>query len=165
MRFSPVDESTRYSTYSIRARSTSSATSVKPSLLPTPKSLSKSKTTPATIDAKVAESPTPRIELSDVDPSSSEFFAFKALPREFKIPRSTSTSDDEEDDDIGREDTETCINTVNRVTRRIRDQCERLHALPADFVKDQDVVSLADAQRATSLLDKMDYAWKRFLWL
>lgn len=103
--------------------------------------------------------------MSKIDADSSEYFAFKALPREFSTPKSVLDDDDEDDDDIGLEGTETCVATVERVTRRIRDQCGRVHSLPEDFVVEKDVVSLADAQSATSLLARMDYAWKRFLWL
>jgi hypothetical protein len=151
--FSPADEGTRYSTYSIRAKDV--ATPAPPKGFLTPSKLKSSTTsTPKTPEAVVEHSAI----------GGDEFFAFKALPREFAA-RNGPVSDDEDDDDVGLESTETCAATVERVVRRIRDQCARVHELPEEFVENKDVVSVADAEKLVSVLARVDYAWKRFLWL
>lgn len=197
IRFSPADESTRYSTYSIRNREpTPQAQKVSPANIPKKekrlrapsnvslKSLSLSSLAPKSKPPLLSpdepttpmtpHTPIPVIEHAEVDPHSSEFFAFKALPREFIARKgdaaSTHSDEDEEDeDDVALESSETCRATVDRIARRISEQCVRAGAgggkNPNDLVSEKDVVSLADAESATSLISRMDYAVKRFLWL
>lgn len=107
-----------------------------------------------------------RTRASDSD--GLDFFAFKALPREFVVSG-------EDDDDIGRGKDETCREVVDRLVARIREECVRAagsiggyvggHARGDDFVVNADVVSLAEAQKVTSLMSRADYAIKRMLWL
>lgn len=164
--FAAADESTRYSTYSLD------------NTLPTP-------TTPTStisqVSSKAADGGPLKPEakrnrartlsfkrksimkLADVDPDTSEFFAFKALPREFVSAQ--PHPEDDEDEEFALESNETCMATVDRIVKRIREQCAKEHKIGDDFVVDMDVVSVADAENATSLLARMDYAVKRFLWL
>jgi hypothetical protein len=214
--FSPADEDRRYSTYSIRNREPSSpsvstapmgrlslsrnnstssrsraraeSSASRKSLTLTPKSiLSPLRSTPAT--PTTPTTPIPIIEHSDVT-EDVEFFAFKALPREFvartRNPASETqadASDDEDEDDVVLESHETCRATVDRIARRIAEQCVRASGPGSDslnsstvsgantserakaLVEEHDVVSLQDAESATSLIARMDYAVKRFLWL
>jgi len=187
--FSPVDEDRRYSTYSIRhreptspavssiklpsSRSRAASAASKKSLSLTPKSiLSPLRSSPST--PTTPHTPIPIVEHSEVG-DTVEFFAFKALPREFvsrtrsDASSNHSDSDEEDEDDFALESNETCRATVDRIARRISEQCVRAGggdgALPQDLVVEKDVVSLRDAESATSLLARMDYAVKRFLWL
>ncbi|EJT48555.1 hypothetical protein A1Q1_02463 [Trichosporon asahii var. asahii CBS 2479] len=160
--FAAADESTRYSTYSL------DNTVATP---PTPTStISQASTTTGT-DPLKSETKRNRartlsfkrksiMKLADVDPDTSEFFAFKALPREFVAQ---PHPEDDEDEEFTLEQNETCMATVDRIVKRIREQCAKVHKVPDDFVVDKDVVSVADAENATSLLARMDYAVKRFL--
>jgi hypothetical protein len=195
--FSPADEDRRYSTYSLRnrespgvttlvvppaagaadatsaSRSRAASTASRKSLTLTPKSIfSPLKSTPSTPTAP--HTPVPVVEHSEVA-DTVEFFAFKALPREF-IAKSTDAhstssadSDEEDEDDVALESNETCRATVDRIARRISEQCVRAGVghgcTPEELVENKDVVSLHDAESATSLLARMDYAVKRFLWL
>ncbi|ORY31290.1 SacI homology domain-domain-containing protein [Naematelia encephala] len=120
LNFSPANESTRYSTYSIRNKAQPVSSSA-----PTLK-------TPGT--------PTIDVEHAPINPDSSEFFAFKVLPREF-ITRGASSFAADEDDDAYADVNETCQAVVERIVRRIREQCKRLGTGDQEgFVVDKDVV-------------------------
>ncbi|KAL1412508.1 hypothetical protein Q8F55_000254 [Vanrija albida] len=174
--FSPADESTRYSTYSLRNREPPSPETAASATPISDYFASESAADADTPTAKPTPPDTPmaRVKIADVDPTKTEYFAFKALPREF-IAKSKSTlavshddEDDEDEEDIMLESNETCRATVERVVRRIKDQCVKAGGGGgggSDFVVDKDVVSLHDAESNTSLLARMDYAVKRFLWL
>ncbi|KAI5451680.1 hypothetical protein NCC49_001661 [Naganishia albida] len=98
-----------------------------------------------------------------------EFFAFKALPREFVALGA------DEDDDNGRGKEETCREVVDKIVERIKGECARAagsvggyvggHARSDEFVTEGDIVALAEAQKGTSLVARADYALKRFLWI
>ncbi|OCF38942.1 inositol polyphosphate-5-phosphatase F [Kwoniella heveanensis CBS 569] len=122
LNFSPTDESTRYSTYSLRNKAPA-----------TPEKAKATSTTPST--------PIPSVEHALIDPDATEYYAFKAMPGH--------TGDEG-----------TCQEEVNSIVEDIAKVCKK-----DDLVEDKDVVSLAEAESSTSLLDKMDYAFKRFLWL
>lgn len=142
--FSPADEGTRYSTYSIRAKEAVPTPPPAKALLGTPTKSKKTKSstpTPTPSKSGTPKTPPAVVEHAAVDPDADEFFAFKALPREFASRNGpTSASDDEDDDDVGLESTETCAATVERIVRRIRDQCARVHTIGDDFVENKDVV-------------------------
>ncbi|WVR08702.1 hypothetical protein IAU60_005760 [Kwoniella sp. DSM 27419] len=116
--FSPADESTRYSTYSLRNR------------LPM-----------APPSAALPSTPQPSVEHASINPDLTEYYAFKAIP---------GYTGDEGN----------CQEVVDHVVDDIDRVCKR-----DDLVVEQDIVSLAEAAASTSILDKMDYAFKRFLWL
>jgi hypothetical protein len=154
-----MNESSRYSTYSLRNKTPSS---------PSP--------------SAVAGTPTAEIEHAEVDPLASGYFAFKVMPREF-VARGGSTLVDDSDDEVDTEaeTSESCRSVAERIVNRIGDQCERQRVgLPDGFIVNKDIVrsvfkipecpgshktSLTEAQQSTSLLARMDYAVKRFLWL
>lgn len=102
--FSPLDESTRYSTYSLRNKAP-----------------------------------------SDVSPEAT-FYAFKVLPSEFA-------------QDDGSHKADTCEVVTDRVVGAIQAQYRDI------LVEARDIVSLGEAQQNTGLLERVDYAVKRFLWL
>ncbi|WWC98268.1 hypothetical protein V866_005159 [Kwoniella sp. B9012] len=117
--FSPTNESTRYSTYSLRNK----LPSVPQDSTPTP------------------GTPKPSVKHALIDPDVTEFYAFKAIPGH--------TSDEG-----------TCQESVNNAVKQIAEVCK-----DEELIVEKDIVSLAEAESATSILDKMDYAFKRFLWL
>ncbi|KAL0242017.1 hypothetical protein I308_106191 [Cryptococcus tetragattii IND107] len=84
--------------------------------------------------------PTPSVEHAIVNPDVTEYYAFKALP--------------------GQSGDATCAETVSQIVEQIAEACKR-----DDLVIEKDVVSLTEAASSTSLLAKMDYAFKRALWL
>ncbi|WWC65302.1 uncharacterized protein I303_107919 [Kwoniella dejecticola CBS 10117] len=114
--FSPTNESTRYSTYSLRNK------------LPS-------------VPQTAPETPQPSVEHASINPDITEFYAFKAMPGH--------TGEDG-----------TCQEMVNHVVEQIAEVYKT-----EDLVVQKDIVSLAEAESSTSILDKMDYAFKRFLWL
>jgi hypothetical protein len=85
-------------------------------------------------------------------PSSSDFFAFKVLPREFVTSSALSgggkVEGEDEDDDRGKD--ETCKDVTDRMVRRIKDECVRAtgsvggyvggYAREETFVREEDVV-------------------------
>ncbi|CAD6587952.1 MAG: hypothetical protein TREMPRED_004898, partial [Tremellales sp. Tagirdzhanova-0007] len=117
IRFSPLNESTRYSTYSIPNKVSSPSSVVLP-------------------DRAALEN-----EHAEVNLVSSEFFAFKILPREFNEPgASTAVSDSDDELNIEAENGETCKAVTERVVRRINEQCKRLGVgLGEGFLINEDI--------------------------
>ncbi|TFK42309.1 SacI homology domain-containing protein [Crucibulum laeve] len=101
-------------------------------------------------------------------PSDKSFAAFKVLPIDpARIRRASSTNSgmyaDASDELSGAG---SCREAVDLIVDSIYRACEDAgSAQGADFVKKEDVVSLAEAQRMTSMYAKMEYGVKRLLWL
>ncbi|KAK0239924.1 SacI homology domain-containing protein [Armillaria nabsnona] len=87
------------------------------------------------------------------------FAAFKMLPIDPTRSRSQSASSEEV------EIAGSCREAVNMVVERIKRACEDVGGVDSGFVREGDVVSLAEAQRMTSMYTKMEYGVKRLLWL
>ncbi|EIW70203.1 hypothetical protein TREMEDRAFT_30281 [Tremella mesenterica DSM 1558] len=104
---------------------------------------------------------TPLLEDKSLD--SNQSFAFKVLPREFIAKGASSGQIDE--DDISIDSGDTCKAAAERIVEKVKLQCEQLGGGGKGFVKYEDIVSLEEAQRSTTLLERVDYALKRFLWL
>lgn len=117
LNFSPANEQTRYSTYSIRNKVH------EPPNTPT---------TPST--------PLPSVEHADINPHLTEYYAFKVLPREFVTRGASTVNDDDLDDADISEVGDTCRAVTERAVKRIRDQCARVTDVAEDFVVDKDVV-------------------------
>lgn len=115
--FSPHDEQTRYSTYSIRNKA------AEPPATPT---------TPTT--------PLPSVEHADINPLLTEFYAFKVLPREFTTSGASTVIDDDLDDADISEVGDSCQAVTERAVKRIRDQCAKVSEVGEGFVIDKDVV-------------------------
>nr|XP_019007811.1 inositol polyphosphate-5-phosphatase F [Kwoniella pini CBS 10737]OCF46592.1 inositol polyphosphate-5-phosphatase F [Kwoniella pini CBS 10737] len=115
--FSPSNESTRYSTYSLRNKM------------------------PSVPQTSLPETPLASVEHANINPDITEYYAFKAMPGH--------TGEDG-----------TCEEMVNHVVEQIAEVCKK-----DNLLVHKDIVSLAEAESSTSILDKMDYAFKRFLWL
>ncbi|KAL7420820.1 hypothetical protein Q5752_004773 [Cryptotrichosporon argae] len=167
--FSPANESTRYSTYSIRNKSPASPVRVKAQgarVAGSPTSAaSGSPSVPLT-----PGTPTPHVEHAPVS-AAQEYFAFKVLPREFAGRgagglRGQDDDDEDLDLDAGAAAGESCSETVGRIVRRLAEAVDKAGGgEDGDLVVEADVVSLVEAERETGILARMDYAFKRFLWL
>ncbi|KAI0345325.1 hypothetical protein BDW22DRAFT_1426997 [Trametopsis cervina] len=91
------------------------------------------------------------------------FAAFKALPIDPARGRRENGSFYEPADELtGATD---CKQAVDLMVDAIFRACADAGGARGDFVKDKDVVSLAEAQRITSVYAKMEYGVKRLLWL
>ncbi|KAI6022736.1 SacI homology domain-containing protein [Pisolithus marmoratus] len=93
------------------------------------------------------------------------FAAFKVLPIDpARIEAESTTTYGELTDDLAG--ATTCREVVDLMVGAIKRACYKAGAgLHEDFVVEEDVVSLDDAKRATSMYAKMEYSMKRLLWL
>jgi len=93
--------------------------------------------------------------------------AFKVLPIDPTRRRTPSTGGDlmhaEAADELSG--ASSCREAVDLIVDSIRRACEDVGAVSGGFVTNEDVVSLAQAQRMTSVYAKMEYGVKRLLWL
>ncbi|KIM48704.1 hypothetical protein M413DRAFT_21047 [Hebeloma cylindrosporum] len=95
------------------------------------------------------------------------FAAFKVLPVDPARARRTSSVVSEAYSAVSDEMTgaATCREAVDLVVERIQKACDDVGGGQGAFIKEEDVVSLAEAQRITSVYAKMEYGVKRLLWL
>jgi len=95
------------------------------------------------------------------------FAAFKALPIDpARMRQGSSTSNApyaETSEEVAG--ASNCLEVVDRIVESIQRACQELGTGQGDFVTNEDVVSLAEAQRTTSMYAKMEYGVKRLLWL
>jgi len=100
----------------------------------------------------------------------STFAAFKVLPIDPAHLQESSASsggyDDARQSDL-YSTASTCKEMVDLVVQAIKNACEAIGAGhgAVGFVTETDVVSLAEAQRMTTMYAKMEYGLKRLLWL
>ncbi|KAG7448009.1 uncharacterized protein BT62DRAFT_890388 [Guyanagaster necrorhizus] len=87
------------------------------------------------------------------------FAAFKMLPIDPTRSRSQSAGSEEV------ERAGNCREAVDMMVERIKRACEDVSGVDDGFLRERDVVSLAEAQRMTSMYTKMEYGVKRLLWL
>ncbi|KAI0082839.1 hypothetical protein K474DRAFT_1584893 [Panus rudis PR-1116 ss-1] len=149
-------QDTRVTSYSIRNSLdlTSPPTSPRTPISPRPTGPSRRNTALSRILSKAAE---PVIN-DDVT-----FAAFKALPVDPARSRRDNGSFVEPADELTG--ATNCKEAVDLMVEAIRRACADVGNSPDDFVTDSDIVSLADAQRMTSVYSKMEYGVKRLLWL
>lgn len=96
------------------------------------------------------------------------FAAFKVLPIDPARTRSrSSTGENVEYTEAADElnGASNCKEATELIVDSIRKACEDIGGAHGDFITDEDVVSLAEAQRMTSVYAKMEYGVKRLLWL
>ncbi|KXN91495.1 Phosphatidylinositide phosphatase SAC2 [Leucoagaricus sp. SymC.cos] len=95
------------------------------------------------------------------------FCAFKALPLDpTRIRRDSSTSSgpySEISEEVAG--ASSCREVVDRIVDSISRACEDIGVGQAGLVTTEDVVSLAEAQKTTTMYAKMEYGVKRLLWL
>ncbi|KAF8969687.1 SacI homology domain-containing protein [Flammula alnicola] len=97
----------------------------------------------------------------------SNFAAFKVLPVDPARTRRMSSTTSEMYSELSDEmhGAATCKEAVDRIVDQIQHACDDVGSGHGNFVADEDVVSLAEAQRMTSVYAKMEYGVKRLLWL
>ncbi|OSD08576.1 hypothetical protein PYCCODRAFT_1429632 [Trametes coccinea BRFM310] len=91
------------------------------------------------------------------------FAAFKALPIDPARARRESGSFIQATDELAN--AKNCKEAVDMIVDAIHQACKDIGNDHAAFVTEGDVVSLAEAQRMTSVYAKMEYGVKRLLWL
>jgi len=100
---------------------------------------------------------------SIVSGEARSFAAFKALPIDPARARRTTGSFEDTADDLSW--AKTCKEAVDMIVDSISQACGDSGAREEGFVKEGDVVSLAEAQKSTTVIAKMEYGVKRLLWL
>ncbi|RPD66400.1 hypothetical protein L226DRAFT_530498 [Lentinus tigrinus ALCF2SS1-7] len=91
------------------------------------------------------------------------FAAFKALPVDPARSRRETGSFIQSPDELSS--AKNCKEAVDMIVDAIRQACKDIGNERPDFITEADVVSLAEAQRMTSVYAKMEYGVKRLLWL
>ncbi|KAI0748534.1 SacI homology domain-containing protein [Daedaleopsis nitida] len=91
------------------------------------------------------------------------FAAFKALPVDPARSRRETGSFIQSQDELAG--AKSCKEAVDMIVEAIRQACKDMGNEHRDFITEADVVSLAEAQRMTSVYAKMEYGVKRLLWL
>jgi len=91
------------------------------------------------------------------------FAAFKAMPVD--LERETRGPNHQEEY-VPADPNQTCKRSVDQIVAEIQKACVAAgKVVPHDFVVEQDVVSVAEAQRLASIYSKFEYGFKRLLWL
>jgi len=97
--------------------------------------------------------------------SEKTFAAFKVLPIDPTRIRRASSRGGYADAAEELSGASTCQEAVDIIVDSIHRACDDVGGTHGDFVTNADVVSLAEAQRMTSVYAKMEYGVKRLLWL
>ncbi|KAI0718313.1 SacI homology domain-containing protein [Fomitopsis betulina] len=157
-----VDLDTRVTSYSIRNSLDLTLTAPTVSEFPSlPSRLSKRMTVP--LPQGMVASLLPKAAVP-VDDDASPFVAFKMLPIDPTRARRDTGSFIEPADELSG--AKNCKQATDLIVDTIRQACVDTERAPGDdFVAEEDIVSLADAQRMTSVYAKMEYGVKRLLWL
>lgn len=153
-------QTTRVTSYSVRNSVEKTLPPPPPTgLAPTPSPRPVSQLRPLTLSRILSgTAPTP-------DTGGTSFAAFKALPIDpARTSRGSRFASEPADELAGAA---TCREAVELMVDTIRAACTDAGAAGAgyEFVKAEDVVSLVEAQKMTSVYAKMEYGVKRLLWL
>jgi len=100
--------------------------------------------------------------------SQTTFAAFKVLPIDpARIRRGSSTGGNVEYMEAADElsGVSNCKEAADLIVESIQRACEDIGGAHREFITEEDVVSLTEAQRMTSMYAKMEYGVKRLLWL
>lgn len=131
-------------------------------------SSSKLSATSAEVTRLIEEAATQHTTSISEEESSVTFAAFKVLPIDPTRMRASASGgsafsmSEPANDLVGAKD---CQEAVDLIVGYIRTACREIGNARDDFVTTEDVVSLADAQKVTSVYAKMEYGVKRLLWL
>ncbi|KAI0054006.1 hypothetical protein FA95DRAFT_1551790 [Auriscalpium vulgare] len=153
---------TRVTSYSVRnsidVPTSPTKPPISPASAPLPPSLARAPTTARL--SRILNNAAPSADAGDTS-----FAAFKALPID-PARRQGSTGTVLEEEVAGAA---TCREAVELMTDAIVRACEDIGGAQGrrgqEFVRDEDVVSLAEARKATSVYAKMEHGVKRLLWL
>lgn len=91
------------------------------------------------------------------------FAAFKALPIDPARARRTTGSFEETADDLSW--AKNCKEAVEMIVSTIQRAVEDVGGPREDIVREEAIMTLAEAQRTTTVMSKMEYGIKRLLWL
>ncbi|CDO73557.1 hypothetical protein BN946_scf185014.g27 [Trametes cinnabarina] len=152
------DQDTRVTSYSIRNSLDLSSPPASPT---TAKGSKQSMTAP-----RRSMLPLSRILTNAAAPVAGQetvFAAFKALPIDPARTRRESGSFIQASDELAN--AKNCKEAVDMIVDAIHQACKDIGNDHPGFVTEGDVVSLAEAQRMTSVYAKMEYGVKRLLWL
>ncbi|KAI0664663.1 SacI homology domain-containing protein [Cubamyces menziesii] len=152
------DQDTRVTSYSIRNSLDLSTPPASPSSATAPK---QTMTAP-----RKSMLPLSRILTNAAAPAVGQetiFAAFKALPIDPARARRESGSFIQTADELAN--AKNCKEAVDMIVDAIHQACKDIGNDQHGFVSEADVVSLAEAQRMTSVYAKMEYGVKRLLWL
>ncbi|KAG8963113.1 hypothetical protein FRC03_003389 [Tulasnella sp. 419] len=167
--FRPRSDSTRLTSYALQNQLSAyeSVASRKSSIDPLNDSSSTQSRAPPRSDSIISNV----LSATSLGPNAHLYVAFKALPPllegTFERERGTNrTTDSGVEELIHPHGEHTCQQVVDRITDTIRQACMTFgRGTNDDFIKEEDIVSLAEAQRLASLYSKFEYALKRMLWL
>lgn len=97
------------------------------------------------------------------DSGETSYAAFKALPVDpARMRRTTGSFETANELSLAT----TCKEVVDSIVGTIRDAVVDANGdRPATFVAEEDVVSLKEAQKATTITSKLEYGLKRLIWL
>ncbi|KAI0362423.1 hypothetical protein OH77DRAFT_1467127 [Trametes cingulata] len=152
------DQDTRVTSYSIRNSLDLSTPPTSPTSATSPK---QSLTSP-----RKSTLPLSRILSNAAAPVAGQetvFAAFKALPIDPARARRETGSFIQATDELAN--AKNCKEAVDMIVGAIHQACKDIGNDHREFVTEADVVSLAEAQRMTSVYAKMEYGVKRLLWL
>lgn len=104
--------------------------------------------------------------LSDTTASHNDvvsYAAFKALPVDPTRMRRTTGSFEETANELSW--AKTCKEAIDSIVDTIQHAVADAGGNASDLVKEEDIVSLKEAQKATTVMAKMEYGLKRLIWL
>ena len=91
------------------------------------------------------------------------FASFKALPIDPARARRTTGSFEETADDLSW--AKNCREAVDMIVNSIQQAVADTGGKHDGFIKEESIVTLAEAQRTTTVMSKIEYGLKRLLWL
>ncbi|GAA5900530.1 uncharacterized protein JCM6883_002873 [Sporobolomyces salmoneus] len=121
---------------------------------------------PGSIPSTPSKSPTPT---PGPDEEESHFFAFKALRRDaIKVSSATGTSQIIESRGGDGEDGEkrkTAKDVVRVIVDKLKEEGEKIGVVDEDWIKEKDIISVAESKAQTPLVDRLSHAVYRAIWL
>ncbi|GAA5953997.1 hypothetical protein JCM3765_000719 [Sporobolomyces pararoseus] len=103
------------------------------------------------------------------DEGDSHFIAFKALRRDaIKVSTATGTSQIIESrggDGEHGEKRKTAKDVVRGIVEKLKEEGEKIGAVDEDWIKEKDIISLAESKAQTPFVDKLSHALYRAIWL
>jgi len=152
-----IGQDTRVTSYSIRNNVDLTSPPTSPNALPTPSHPVTPLRRNTALSRILSNAAVPVLE------NDTTFAAFKALPIDpARTQRGSGSFIDAADELAGAAN---CKEAVELIVNAIHQACQDIGAAEGAFVTEADIVSLAEAQRMTSVYAKMEYGVKRLLWL
>ncbi|GAA6019986.1 hypothetical protein JCM11491_004889 [Sporobolomyces phaffii] len=119
--------------------------------------------------AKNGTSPDASGQPAGPDQGASHFIAFKALRRDaIKVSSATGPSrivESRGGDGDDRDQRKSARDVVRGIVDQLRQEGEKVGAADEDWIKEKDIISLAESKAQTPLVDKLSHALYRAIWL